>query len=164
MSNSRGSGVISHPGNIEDGGGSSSHVEVLKHTMDLGQNNGIVTKEKQGSNGWTSFIDGLKLPAKGKCLSFISPIVVDGKPQARLSQAKRDEDNAKWECPTFVYVFGDTPTITSLGQFVESEWNFMSKPQIFLYDEGYFIVKFISREDRDEVVFVGPYSFLGIRM
>ncbi|KAL2934592.1 Hydroxycarboxylate dehydrogenase A [Bienertia sinuspersici] len=63
-----------------------------------------------------------------------------------------------------VYIMGDTPTIASMTRFVEREWNFVSKSQIFLHDKGYFIVKFVSKVDRDEVLFAGPYTFFGIPM
>ncbi|KAL2905406.1 Chlorophenol O-methyltransferase, partial [Bienertia sinuspersici] len=114
--------------------------------------------------GWTSLFEGSKLATKGKSLNFTSLIVVHGKPQARLSQAELKEGNSKWECSTIVYALGDTPTIASLGRFVEREWNFVSKPQIFLYDEGYFVIKFAFKEDRDKAVFVGLYSFFRISM
>ncbi|KAL2921508.1 Chlorophenol O-methyltransferase [Bienertia sinuspersici] len=117
---------------------------------------------KQSANGWNSLFAGSKLAAKGESLSFISPVVVNGKAQARLSQAAVEVENAKWEAFAIVYVIGDTPTIATMGRYVEKEWNFVSKPTIFLHDEGYFLIRFVSKEDRDEVFFSGPHSFYGV--
>ncbi|KAL2935183.1 Protein crumbs, partial [Bienertia sinuspersici] len=113
-------------------------------------------------NGWNSLFAGSKLAAKSESLSFISLVVVNGKAQARLSQAAVEAKNAKWEAYAIVYVIGDTPTIAAMGRHVEKEWNFGSKPTIFLHDEGYFLIRFVSKEDQDKFLFSGPHSFYGV--
>lgn len=36
-----------------------------------------------------------------------------------------------------------------------------SKPTIFLHDEGYFVVKFASKKDIDDVLLAGHHTFYG---
>lgn len=57
-----------------------------------------------------------------------------------------------------LYVMGDLPTIRSLERFIAAQWNFASKPKIYYHNDGYFIVKFQSIEDRDEVLYSGPHT------
>ncbi|XP_021754907.1 uncharacterized protein LOC110720205 [Chenopodium quinoa] len=66
----------------------------------------------------------------------------------------------KWMSSIIMYVVGDTPTLTAVKRYVDSVWNQVQTPNIFLHDDGYFLVHFHSIEDRDLVLAGGPYTFL----
>lgn len=57
-----------------------------------------------------------------------------------------------------VYIVGDEPLYLFVESFITKNWNHVAKPEIFLYEEGYFVVKFKKEEDRDEIIYFGPYS------
>ncbi|XP_075080183.1 uncharacterized protein LOC142165721 [Nicotiana tabacum] len=57
-----------------------------------------------------------------------------------------------------VYVVGETPTIAAFERFVTFQWNFIAKPSIYLHNDGYFVVKFVTMEDKDVVLYSGPYT------
>ncbi|XP_056698054.1 uncharacterized protein [Spinacia oleracea] len=41
------------------------------------------------------------------------------------------------------------------------EWHQVNKPQIFLHDEGYFVIRFQSKKDKESVLGAGPHMFFG---
>ncbi|KAK4717906.1 hypothetical protein R3W88_016244 [Solanum pinnatisectum] len=46
-----------------------------------------------------------------------------------------------------------------MDKYMTSMWNFVKKPQILYHIDGYYIFLFSSKEERTEVVQVGPYSY-----
>lgn len=54
---------------------------------------------------------------------------------------------------------GDTPTIGALERFIKAQWNFVAKPKIFYNNDGYFVVKFNTIDDGNEVIYSGPHIF-----
>lgn len=59
-----------------------------------------------------------------------------------------------------MYVMGETPSIREILRYIASEWNHVSKPRVYLHDEGFFcFIKFQSIADKNEVLFSGPHMF-----
>lgn len=52
---------------------------------------------------------------------------------------------------------GGSPTIGAMERYIASMWNFVAKPRVYFHNDGYFLVKFNSIEDRDEVLYYGPH-------
>lgn len=44
----------------------------------------------------------------------------------------------KWETTLMGYIIGDTPPFKDMLKFVYGGWNFVTTPQVYLHDEGYF--------------------------
>lgn len=53
---------------------------------------------------------------------------------------------------------GQTPSIGTLIRFIEKDWNHVAKPQVFLHDNGYLIVKFVNVDDRIEILYPEPHT------
>ncbi|XP_056685384.1 uncharacterized protein [Spinacia oleracea] len=64
-----------------------------------------------------------------------------------------------WLASIVLYVVGDAPTIASVKRFIDATWSNVGTPNVFLHDEGYFLVQFDSIADRDLVLSGGPYTF-----
>lgn len=63
------------------------------------------------------------------------------------------------QASAIVYVVGRTPTIASMRRSIELNWDFIAPPEIYLHDDGFFLIKFASISDRDEVLCSGPYFY-----
>lgn len=77
----------------------------------------------------------------------------------KLEKLEVDKLSEIWATSLILYVVGDTPSIGPLTRFIAKDWNCVAKPQISLHDDGLFIFKFASIEDRNEILFAGPHSF-----
>lgn len=53
----------------------------------------------------------------------------------------------------------DTPYEKSMDNFVTNVWNFVKKPQILYHVDGYYVFRFVSIEDREELMQAGPYAY-----
>ncbi|XP_048501546.1 uncharacterized protein LOC125497881 [Beta vulgaris subsp. vulgaris] len=69
-----------------------------------------------------------------------------------------------WLNAVVVYVVGQNPTLNAISQYVKSQWQTQEEPQVFKHDEGFFIVRMKSREERDNILFSGPHLFFGKAM
>ncbi|XP_056687832.1 uncharacterized protein [Spinacia oleracea] len=110
---------------------------------------------------WVNLFKGSTLPSKGFALNFIAPTVCDGTPIAVLDKNEIQKMNDLWGNATVMYVVGEKPSIGAILRFIEKEWHQVSKPQIFLHDEGYFVIRFQSKKDKESVLVAGPHMFFG---
>lgn len=58
-----------------------------------------------------------------------------------------------------VYVVGTSPSIGALDRYIGTNWNYIAKPKIYYHNDDYFVVKFTSMKDRDEVLLSGPHLY-----
>ncbi|OIT00302.1 persulfide dioxygenase ethe1 -like, mitochondrial [Nicotiana attenuata] len=111
-----------------------------------------------GMKEWKNLFVGNRMAARDMNLSFVALIVKDGEKIIELNKEEIEKENAKWRQALILYVVGDTPTIGALERFISAHWNFSSKPKVFYHNDGYFVVRFNCMEDRDEVLYSGPYT------
>lgn len=108
---------------------------------------------------WANIVNGSSLTVKGTPLSFIPPTIVDCKPIALLNKIDVDNMAAIWDFSIMMYIVGDMPSIGEVIRFIAKEWVNVPTPKVFLHDEGYFVIIFATRKDRDNVLMAGPCSF-----
>lgn len=83
----------------------------------------------------------------------------EGKRVAQLQQAELESLSGKWMASMVLYVVGETPTIAAVNRYIADVWNHVAQPEVFLHDDGYFIVKLLTVEDRNDIIYGGPYLF-----
>lgn len=57
-----------------------------------------------------------------------------------------------------LYVVGATPSMGSPERYIGKQWNFTAKPKIYLHNDIYFVMKFNTLEDRNEVLYSSPHT------
>uniref|UniRef100_A0A803N8Z5 DUF4283 domain-containing protein n=1 Tax=Chenopodium quinoa TaxID=63459 RepID=A0A803N8Z5_CHEQI len=67
-------------------------------------------------------------------------------------------ESAKWASSLILYVIGETPTIKDLNTDIANQWKVSHPPEIFYHSEGYFVIRFKEMEDRNRVLYSGPYT------
>lgn len=85
----------------------------------------------------------------------------EAKSIAQLQALELEKGASKWKFAMVFYVIGQTPTITAVSRYVSQTWNHVSKPSIYLHEDGYFVINFVSAEDRDSVIQSGPHLYFG---
>lgn len=96
------------------------------------------------------------LRKRGMTLGYVAPILKRGIPVAQLQISEMEKENAKWANAIILYVIGDTPTITYLKTFLHKQCG-ISAIEVFYHNEGYFVIRFEDRKDKDKMLFEGPY-------
>lgn len=92
-------------------------------------------------------------------LSYVPPEIVNAKPMVQLDSEEINRNTLIWKNALIVYVLGDTPPYSYMENYIAKYWNNAAKPEIYLHEDGFFIVKFQTPEDRDKIVCAGPYMF-----
>ncbi|XP_048502800.1 uncharacterized protein LOC125498608 [Beta vulgaris subsp. vulgaris] len=113
------------------------------------------------SQKWKGFTGQSRMGEKGMGLSFIAPVVVDGKPTAKLDKKAIDMLSEQWANALIMYVVGQNPTINAMNAYLKSQWSLSLEPTVYKHEAGYFIAKFCSQEDRDSIIYAGPHLFYG---
>lgn len=57
-----------------------------------------------------------------------------------------------------LYVIDDSLSIGAMERFIVAQGNFKTKPQIYYHNEDYFVTRFDSMEERNEVLYSGPHT------
>ncbi|OIT40013.1 hypothetical protein A4A49_51747 [Nicotiana attenuata] len=95
----------------------------------------------------------------GMRLEYIPPSHRDGKIVIQIEESDVRELKDYWENALIGYVLGYTPYERSMVSYVETAWDFVTKPQILYHQDGYYVFRFNTMEDKDSVVQVGPYTY-----
>ncbi|XP_070040906.1 uncharacterized protein [Nicotiana tomentosiformis] len=95
----------------------------------------------------------------GKPLTYVPPSMRDGKLVVKIVADDIKSHEELWNSALIGYILGDTPYARSMDNYVTTVWNFVAKPKILYHEEGYYIFKFQTIEDRDLVLHTGPYTY-----
>ena len=117
-------------------------------------------EQDKEANEWEGLFKG-SLNAKGMPLGFVAPKICDGKPVVQLQKAEVDKGSCKWASAIVFYVIGYKPTIAAVSRYIEQNWNHVSKPDVFLHEEGFFVIRFASIDDMHSIFYSGPHMFYG---
>ncbi|XP_019225431.1 PREDICTED: uncharacterized protein LOC109207009 [Nicotiana attenuata] len=68
----------------------------------------------------------------------------------------------KWQKAIIVYIIGESPSVGAMERFIVVQWNFAAKPKVYYHNEGYFVILFNSMDDKNVVLYSGPYT-MGVK-
>src|SRR4051812_32621479 len=57
-----------------------------------------------------------------------------------------------------MYAVGEELSMNAVKKFMNTTWNFVSLPNLYYDEEGYFIIRFKSSEDKTKVLMRGQYT------
>lgn len=107
---------------------------------------------------WASLFKENRTAANGMTLNFVAPDLIEGKPVARLETQEVEKNTVSWLNALIVYVVRETPTYSFMERDIRRNWDKVEMPELYYHEGGFFIVKFKSADDRDEILFLGPYT------
>ena len=94
----------------------------------------------------------------GMNLTYIPPQVLNGQTMVQLEEKEVQIEEEKWKCALIAYVIGEFPGYNTMNRYIQMNWAKVDKPEVFLHEEGYYIIKFRSLSDMNEVLYSGPYT------
>ncbi|PHU12105.1 hypothetical protein BC332_19035 [Capsicum chinense] len=113
---------------------------------------------KEEGNAWSKLFTFNRTISSGMTLNFKPPTVIDDKPVVILEAPEIVKQKLKWNNALAVSTFGEAPALSYMRNYIALYWNFVAKPELYYYDDGFYIVKFQNTQDIDDVLFSGPYS------
>ncbi|CAK8533412.1 unnamed protein product [Lathyrus sativus] len=94
-------------------------------------------------------------------VNFVTPTLVNGEIEITIEESNVIEELEFWENAMILFSLEDTLSMNVAKKFKEMSWNFVSMPDLYYNEEGYFIVRFRTCEDKENVVAQGPYFIYG---
>lgn len=91
-------------------------------------------------------------------LQFVSPKVMEGKIEVEIEEKDVESEIRFWENSLIMYVIGEIFSMNAVKNYRTNAWNFVTLPEKYYNDEGFFILKFKNSDDRDEVLMKGPHK------
>ncbi|KAK2448812.1 hypothetical protein QL285_008059 [Trifolium repens] len=113
---------------------------------------------------WVDVLSGNRNPANGLAMEFVAPNRVDGEVVVAIDEADIESEVKFWATSLIMYVLGGELSMGAVKQFMIRNWNFVQLPDMFYNDEGYFILRFHSFQDKDAVLMQGPYTIRNMPM
>ncbi|XP_009624495.1 uncharacterized protein [Nicotiana tomentosiformis] len=90
-------------------------------------------------------------------LTYIPPQIVNGQPLVQLDRDEVEKEIEKWKCALIVYIIGEMPGYNAMKRYIALNWANTAEPKLLLHDEGYYVIKFQTLGDKNEIFYVGPY-------
>ena len=132
----------------------------LKSSGDVGDKSQTQNQLK-GSSPWRSLFMQTEGKDKGLALSFVSPDIQNGDCVAMVDIKVVEHMADIWDRARALFILGDSPSTASIVRFTSAAWPSIAKPKLQQHEDGYFVILFQSREDRDTVIQNGPYTMGG---
>lgn len=109
---------------------------------------------------WAGLFKG-PLNVKGTELGYVAPQVDNGLNTVKLLQAERIKEVEKWNNAITFFVIGAKPNFSAVNRYFQLNWNSIAKPDVYLHDQGYYVIRFKNKEDFCEVAHSGPHMYFG---
>ncbi|XP_058751687.1 uncharacterized protein LOC131624790 [Vicia villosa] len=107
---------------------------------------------------WVDVIKGNRLPSSGREIEYTVPKVVNGEIEVQLEEQDLVSEMKFSEHALIMYALGDELSMNGVRKFMMNYWNFVTLPELYYNEEGFFLIRFKSKEDIDEVLMRGPYT------
>ncbi|XP_075103846.1 uncharacterized protein LOC142178405 [Nicotiana tabacum] len=107
---------------------------------------------------WVNLFAKNRVAKNGMALTYIPPPIVNGQMIVNLDKDQVDRENEKWKGALTAYVIGDMPVYNAMKRYIELNWNAISEPYLYMQEGGYYIIKFKTRDDMQEILYSGPYT------
>ncbi|KAH0672818.1 hypothetical protein KY290_025047 [Solanum tuberosum] len=83
---------------------------------------------------------------------------MDGQTMVQREEKEVQVEEDKWKCALIAYVIGECPGYKTMSRYITMKWTTVTKPDVYLHEEGYYIVKFQNLSDKNEILYIGPYT------
>lgn len=90
-------------------------------------------------------------------LKFVPPLLENGIQVVQFESHDVIDLVNIWERAIVVYVVGGNTIAEILRGFIRKHWSFVNMPNIHTHEDGYFILKFNTENECNEVLKGGPY-------
>lgn len=90
-------------------------------------------------------------------LSCVASTMKNGEKAIELNKEEIDKATEEWKQAVILYVVGESPTIVAVERYISTQVNTASKPKLYYHNDGYFLVRFNSSDDKNELLYSGPH-------
>ncbi|CAO2821070.1 unnamed protein product [Amaranthus hypochondriacus] len=93
----------------------------------------------------------------GMPLKYVAPVYENGNQVVHIDSHDAVDLIKLWERAVVVYVVGGNVSIETIRGYIRKHWTHVSMPTIHSHEEGYFILRFNTDNECEEILKGGPY-------
>lgn len=82
---------------------------------------------------------------------------MDGEPVVHLEEAYVKNKTDKWKCILIAYFIGKFSWYNAMIRYRSHNWSNVAKLDLYLHEDGYYIIKFGTIENVHKILYVSPY-------
>ena len=112
-------------------------------------------EEEKSKEPWVNMFKNNRIANNGMNLTYYPPQIVNVQTMVQLEGSEVQIEEEKWKYALIAYVIGECPGFNTMNRYIMMNWVKGEKPEVFLHDEGYYIIKFKSLNDMNEVLYSG---------
>ncbi|XP_058766287.1 uncharacterized protein LOC131639859 [Vicia villosa] len=145
-----------------------SEVDTVKSTpnpnLEVPKESEIDKTMKSDMKLWVDVIRGNRQTANGKVIQFVVSAIVDGVKEVEIEIEDMESEIRYWDTALIMYAIRGNLSMHPVKNYMRKMWSFVQFPEIFYNEEGYFILKFKTDEEREEVMMKGLYTIHNMHM
>lgn len=115
-------------------------------------------KEVTDRKLWVDVLNNNHNPSNGVTMEFVAPKLINGEVEVEIEAEDIASELLFWENAMILYVLGGSLSMNMLKNYMVKMWNFVILPDMLYHDDGYFLLRFMNREDKETVMMRGPYT------
>ncbi|OIS99813.1 hypothetical protein A4A49_01747 [Nicotiana attenuata] len=128
--------------------------------------NEIVNKNPKETNhaegraelrAWAKLFQQNRVATHGMPLRCVPPQIVDGQTVVKLDLQDVKVAEEKWNAALIAYIIGDNPGYNAMRRYIAQHWLDVAEADLFLHDDGYYVIKFQTLIDMYQVFYSGPH-------
>ncbi|TMW81455.1 hypothetical protein EJD97_009514 [Solanum chilense] len=146
---------------FEDANNTGGNGTVTRNLVEKksGEEDNMNEKEQEKINEpWVNMFKNNRVASNGMQLTYFPPQVVNGQTMVQLEKTEVQEEEQKWKCALIAYVVGECPGYNTMKRYIMMNWSSVSRPEVYLHEDGYYLIKFQTISDMNEILFSGPYT------
>ncbi|XP_058783598.1 uncharacterized protein LOC131658307 [Vicia villosa] len=113
---------------------------------------------------WVDVLSNNQKPGNGLALDFIAPKVINGEIVVEIEKSDIESVIRYWESALIMYVLGGDLSMNMVKQFMTKNWNTVKLPDLLYHNDGYFLMKFKSFKEKEEILMNGSYMIKNMPM
>lgn len=97
-------------------------------------------------------------PNKGMAMKYVIQTSIEGEFDIEIEEEDITSELKFQENTLIFYGLGEDLSINMEKKFMAKTWNFMTLSDMYYQEEGYFLLRFKTHDDMDNVMMKGPYT------
>ncbi|CAK8570485.1 unnamed protein product [Lathyrus sativus] len=94
-------------------------------------------------------------------VEFVALEIINGEIEMKIDESDVEDELDFWSNVMILFALGDSLSMNAVKKFMENSWSFVTMSELCYNEKGFFIVRFKSEQDREDVMSQIPYFVYG---
>lgn len=106
---------------------------------------------------WSILFQQNRVATPGMALRYVPPQIIEGQTVVQLEMQDAKEVEERWSATMIAYIVGENPGYNAMRRYITQHWLDVAEPDLFLHEDGYYVIKFQSLSDMHRIFYARPH-------